>query len=129
MGNCRSKSNNKAKIAENNHSDDQDNVIEISVEHQLITSTRAELNLILKGIHQFQGTTESDKNYRYLDEMLTRCILDLDKIQCNNMKDRSNRKQAIKDINQAISILERKLEINSDIKGLESNLNSLNLDN
>lgn len=93
-----------------------------STNEELIVSTKAELNDLLERIGNFQGIVETDKNYRYLDEMLTRCILKLDKIECGNSVDRSNRKQAIKEVNQAIAILERKLEINSDIRQLESNL-------
>lgn len=88
----------------------------------VIESIRAEVNSLLKRIEEFQGTTDSDKNYRYLDEMLTRCILRLDHIKCNNLSDRSSRKEAVDGVNQAISILERKLEINSDIKKLAANL-------
>ena len=96
-----------------------------SSNEDVIDSTKAEVNYLLERIHGFQGTNENDKNYRYLDEMLTRCILKLDRIECNNSADRSNRKQAIKGVNQAISILERKLEINSDIMKLESNLSEI----
>lgn len=88
----------------------------------VIESIKAEVNSLLKRIDEFQGITDNDKNYKYLDEMLTRCILKLDRIECNNLSDRSNRKEAIEGVNQAISILERKLEINSDIKKLASNL-------
>lgn len=93
-----------------------------STNEHVIDSTRAEVNVLLGRINEFQGTTEDDKNYRYLDEMLTRCILKLDRIECNNTQDRTIRKEAIQGVNQAISILERKLEINSDIKQLEKDL-------
>lgn len=88
----------------------------------LIDSIRGEVSNLLERISKFQGNSESDKNYRFLDEMLTRCILNLDKIKCQDSRDRGNRKQAISEVNQAISILERKLEINLDIKKLELNL-------
>lgn len=88
----------------------------------MIVATRLELNDLLARINEFRGTTESDKNYKYLDEMLTRCILRLDKLECNSTTDRSNRKEAVREINQALSILDRKLEINSNIKLLEKDL-------
>lgn len=88
----------------------------------VIDSTKAEVNDLLERINQFQGTTENDKNYRYLDEMLTRCILKLDNIECNTNQDRSIRKEAIEGVNQAISILERKLEINSEIRKIGEDL-------
>lgn len=92
-----------------------------------ICSTRAEICGLLWGIEQFQGTTENDKQYKYLDEMLTRCFIKLDEIECNNLADRDNRKQAIKGINKALAILERKLEINSDIRRLENDLTNSDL--
>ena len=88
----------------------------------MIDATKAEVDGLLEMIHHFQGTSSDDKNYRYLDEMLTRCILKLDQIECNSMEDRNDRKEAIRGVNQAISILERKLAINTDIKNLEMNL-------
>lgn len=71
-------------------------------------------------IREFEGTTASDKNYRYLVEMLTKCILKLDTIEWNNSKDRLNMKGAIQDVDQAIIMLETKrLETNlSDIRRL-----------
>lgn len=90
----------------------------------VISATKAEVSSLLEGIQDFQGTSEKDKNYMYLDEMLTRCILRLDNIECNNTQDRGNRKETIRGVNQAISILERKLEFNSDIKKLETNLSN-----
>uniref|UniRef100_A0A6G1S5X4 BAG domain-containing protein Samui n=1 Tax=Aceria tosichella TaxID=561515 RepID=A0A6G1S5X4_9ACAR len=88
----------------------------------VIDSTRAEVSGLLEGISNFQGTSQNDKDYRYLDEMLTRCILKLDTIECNSSRDRTNRKEAIRGVNEAISILERKLEINNDIKDVGINL-------
>lgn len=88
----------------------------------VIDSTRAEVNDLLGSINEFQGTTENDTNYRYLDEMLTRCMLKLDNLECNSSADRTNRKDTIRCVNKAIYILEKKLEINSDIKRLEFNL-------
>lgn len=88
----------------------------------VIDSTRAEVSDLLKRIHQFEGTSSDDKNYKYLDEMLTRCILKLDQVECNNMEDRNTRKEAIQGVNEAIAILERKLAINSDIKEVQINL-------
>lgn len=98
------------------------NTYQTQSNEDVIDSTRAEVNDLLGGINEFQGTTENDMNYRYLDEMLTRCMLKLDNIECNSSSDRSSRKEAIRGVNKAISILEKKLEINSDIKKLEFNL-------
>lgn len=142
MGNCKSKKdennglgfiNNDINTGQNNEAGDcrlKSNFPDSEKTYQqgsmtnenVIESIRAEANSLLKRIEEFQGTTDSDKNYRYLDEMLTRCILRLDNIECNNLSDRTGRKEAVDVVNQAISILERKLEINSDIKKLAANL-------
>jgi hypothetical protein len=88
----------------------------------VIDSTKAEVNSLLEGINNFQGTSQNDKDYKFLDEMLTRCILKLDTIECSSSRDRTNRKEAIRGVNEAISILERKLELNSEIKDVGANL-------
>ena len=116
MGNCKtkSKSTNISKTTIEDSINKNDNVIQ---------TIRAQVNSLLERIHEFEGTSEQDKNYKYLDEMLTRCILDLDQIECNNVKERDNRRETIRSVNAVISILERKLAINSDIRSLEINLN------
>lgn len=90
----------------------------------VILSTRSEVNDLLRSINEFQGTSSDDKSYKYLDEMLTRCILRLDQIECNNSDERNSRKEAIRGVNEAIAILERKLTINTDIRNMELNLNN-----
>lgn len=152
MGNCKSKKDNSTKAQINLESNNNLNLEERQLEghisslsvnpigsnqipirntyhnclspsnEDVIYSTKAEVNNLLGGINGFQGTTENDTNYRYLDEMLTRCMLKLDDIECSSSAERTSRKEAIKGVNKAISILEKKLEINSDIKELESNL-------
>lgn len=84
--------------------------------------TKNEVQILIQQIYEFQGASEDDKNYKYLDEMLTRCILKLDTIECNGVEDRAERKQTINQINQAISILERKMVVNSEIMELEYQL-------
>lgn len=91
----------------------------------VIESTRVEVANLLEGINTFQGVSQDDKHYRYYDEMLTRCMLDLDQIECESSEDRSGRREAILGVNQAITLLERKLEINREIKDLEQDLNTL----
>lgn len=139
MGNCKSKRDDNNDNFHNNNtsqsSDTRDQEIKINFKNigktyrqndtfneNVIESIRAEVSSLLERVEEFQGTTDNDKNYRYLDEMLTRCILKLDHIECNNLSDRSSRKEAVEGVNQAISILERKLAINSDIKKLAANL-------
>lgn len=128
MGNCTSRDQSRETLStppqtSSNHNH-QSNSKPLTVSEK-IDSTKAEVSGLLVSIDQFQGITEDDKQYRYLDEMLTRCIIGLDSIQCNSSTDRENRRQAIKGINKAISILERKVAINSDIKKLETDLTNL----
>lgn len=120
-----SPSNNNNNSQQQNNNYHEDTAIRRELPNvSVINAIKVEVNQLLGGIHSFKGTTETDKNYRYLDEMLTRCILKLDKLNCSNLVERGNRKETIKGVNQAITILERKLEINSDITNLECKLSS-----
>lgn len=96
----------------------------ISPQSQEINSAKSEVLILLKQIGQFQGTKEDDKDFRYIDEMLTRCILKLDSLDCNNLEIRNERRQTINKINHAISILERRLSVNMKIHQLGFNLDS-----
>lgn len=61
-------------------------------------------------VHEFNGTTPDDKGYRYLDEMLTLCILRLDCINIDgNDELRKYRKSAINEVNRVAAILEVKV--------------------
>lgn len=89
-----------------------------------IDETYLEVREILSRIQEFEGVSEN-KEYLMMDEMLTRCILKLDKVNCSNSdKLRQKRKAAINSVNTAISILERKLVMNSDMKQLAEKLSS-----
>lgn len=88
-----------------------------------IGSTRNDAIILIKQIHSFQGSNEEDKSFRYIDEMLTRCILRLDNIEPSDSEVRIERKQTINHINQAISILERRMILNSQILEIERHLN------
>lgn len=87
-----------------------------------IGDTKFEVTVLLRKISSFEGVNESDNNYRYLDEMLTRCILNLDNVECDSMDDRKCRKETINGVNQAISVLERKMVFNSELKSLKEKL-------
>lgn len=59
-------------------------------------------------VNAFSGTSE-DKQYRYLDEMLTRCMLQLDNVDTmGNESVRLARKNAIKKVQASIDLLETK---------------------
>ena len=69
-----------------------------------------ELNSKIEG---FQGDKNS-KEYRFLDEMLTRNLLALDGIETAGREDiRQQRKESIKSINRCLSILESKAKSQS----------------
>lgn len=67
----------------------------------------------LKGYHadveKFSGTNK-EKQYRYLDEMLTRCMLELDEIDTMGLDTiRLARKAAVKKVQASIDLLESKI--------------------
>ncbi|GBM11828.1 hypothetical protein AVEN_26757-1 [Araneus ventricosus] len=67
----------------------------------------------LKGYHadveKFSGTNK-EKQYRYLDEMLTRCMLELDEIDTMGLDAiRLARKAAVKKVQASIDLLESKI--------------------
>ncbi|KMY99409.1 BAG domain-containing protein Samui isoform X1 [Drosophila simulans] len=66
-------------------------------------------------VEQFKGTRE-EKEYAYLDEMLTRNLLKLDTIDTNGKDSiRLARKEAIKCIQASINVLEAKAEENARV--------------
>ncbi|XP_005180486.2 BAG domain-containing protein Samui isoform X2 [Musca domestica] len=68
---------------------------------------------LMTRVEKFTGT-RSDKEYAYLDEMLTRNLLKLDNIDTNGKESiRLARKEAIKCIQASINVLEAKAEENT----------------
>ncbi|XP_075159767.1 BAG domain-containing protein starvin isoform X2 [Haematobia irritans] len=68
---------------------------------------------LMSCVEKFTGT-RSDKEYAYLDEMLTRNLLKLDNIDTNGKESiRLARKEAIKCIQASINVLEAKAEENT----------------
>lgn len=74
-----------------------------------IQQIQKDVNALMSAVDQYNGTSK-DKQYLYLDEMLTRNLLKLDNIETEG-KDiiRQARKEAIKCIEKCISILESKV--------------------
>jgi len=88
-----------------------------------INSIKSDLTNLLQEITKFSGLSAKSKEYRYLDEMLTRCMLNLDNIEVGDSTDlRQHRRTAIKFVDQATDILQRKLQINTDIQNLSENM-------
>ena len=73
-----------------------------------ITKIQDNVKELVKQLEKFQGSKES-KEYKYLDEMLTRNLLALDGLNLEGRDDvRQVRKESIKSINRCLSILESK---------------------
>ena len=65
-------------------------------------------------IEKFKGS-KTDKEYLYLDEMLTRHLISLDGIDPEGeLEIRQLRKESIKSVNRCLSLLDRKV---SDVTG------------
>lgn len=79
--------------------------------HQ-IADIQKEVDVFAAKIDKFAGKSRSDKEYLYLDEMLTRNLIKLDVIEIDGNEDiRAARKTAIKSIQKCISVLESKVPI------------------
>lgn len=90
-----------------------------------ISAVKKEITSLLEAISQFKEISEKSKEYRYLDEMLTRCMLNLDNIECGDYVDmRQQRKAANKLVDQTTELLQRKLKINIDIHELFVNMSA-----
>lgn len=66
---------------------------------------------LMTEVEKFEGKTRRDKEYIYLDEMLTQNLLKLDTIDTDGQeKVKLARKEAVKCINRCLSVLEAKAE-------------------
>lgn len=73
-----------------------------------LAEIQADVRKLVEQLEKFKGNKDS-KEYKYLDEMLTRNLLKLDGLNLEGRDDvRQDRKQSIKDINRYLSILESK---------------------
>lgn len=74
------------------------------------------------------GGKRGDKDYIYLDEMLTRNLLKLDTIDTNGKENiRLARKEAIKCIQASIAVLEAKADLDLNAKKVEANITTENI--
>lgn len=77
-----------------------------------IHNIQKEIQGLMDQVDSFNGTRK-DKNYMYIDEMLTQNLLKLDTIDTDGKeKIKQARREAIKCINTCISVLEAKAEAN-----------------
>ncbi|XP_025414006.1 BAG domain-containing protein Samui isoform X2 [Sipha flava] len=75
-----------------------------------VQNVQAEVEELAVTVNKFSGSSRTDKQYIYLDEMLTRNLIKLDTIETEGRDDvRMARKKAIKTIQDTISILENKV--------------------
>lgn len=88
----------------------------VSTPIQQIQMIKEDVSKLMEQVEQFTGKTK-DKQYIYLDEMLTRNLLKLDDIDTQGQENiRVTRKEAIKCIQAAISLLETKATGNVSTK-------------
>lgn len=74
-----------------------------------VAAVQQDVDALTEQVAQFTGTTRKDKQYIYLDEMLTRNLLRLDDIETQGKENiRQARKDTIRSIQRAISMLEAK---------------------
>lgn len=73
---------------------------------QLVEGMRSELDSLEKEVNAFVGSS-SDKQYRYLDEMLTRSMIKLDNIDTEGQSEvRAARKDVLNNVHRLVSLLE-----------------------
>ncbi|KAK9508687.1 hypothetical protein O3M35_006185 [Rhynocoris fuscipes] len=79
-----------------------------------VALVQKEVDALKERVSAFKGQSKSDKEYIYLDEMLTRNLLKLDNIDTEGKEEvRTARKEVIKRIQECISQLEAAPTINS----------------
>lgn len=75
---------------------------------------KEEVDVLMEKISNFSGT-KKDKEYLYLDEMLTRHLIALDGIEPEGQLEiRQMRKESIKSVNMCLSLLDEKCSESSD---------------
>jgi len=75
-----------------------------------VQAVSEEVKALEEKVKEFVGDSRKDKNYIYLDEMLTRNLIKLDDIETEGRDDiRTARKDCIKLINSCIALLEAKI--------------------
>jgi len=80
-----------------------------------------DVETLMEKIQKFDGS-KTDKEYLYLDEMLTRHLISLDGIDPEGQLEiRQLRKESIKSVNRCLSLLDRKV---SEVTGAEADHNN-----
>ncbi|XP_047349502.1 BAG domain-containing protein Samui isoform X2 [Vespa velutina] len=77
-----------------------------------VALVQKEVDSLAEQVKQYTGNSRKDKQYIYLDEMLTRELIKLDDIETEGRENvRQARKNAIKTIQETISLLESKASL------------------
>ncbi|KAJ8897904.1 hypothetical protein PR048_003261 [Dryococelus australis] len=77
-----------------------------------VMAVQKDVDELASKVDKFSGTSRKDKEYIYLDEMLTRNLLKLDDVETEGKENvRLARKEAIKSIQKCINILEGKVPL------------------
>lgn len=107
-------------IVENSQSDNTDPPPELT---EVIRAVERQVVSLLPKIRQFDGETSDSKEYRYIEEMFDRCLINMDKLQCGNFtKLREQRKAMVRYIEQASKILRERVAINSELNELSKKM-------
>ena len=87
----------------------------------IIAATKSEVHKLLQEVIQCNETSIKSKICLRLEELLTRCILRLDDLKVGDSQElRQQRKAVIELIDKCTDILQRKVQLNSDIQQLSS---------
>jgi hypothetical protein len=79
-----------------------------------VALVQKEVDYLAEQVQRYAGNSRQDKDYMYLDEMLTRELIKLDDIETEGRENvRQARKNAIKSIQDTISLLETKVPLAS----------------
>ncbi|XP_043280576.1 BAG domain-containing protein Samui isoform X2 [Venturia canescens] len=88
-----------------------------------VAEVQKEVDSLNEQVIQWNGKSRKDKQYIYLDEMLTRELIKLDDIETEGKDNvRQARKQAIKSIQDSISLLESKAPLNDQAPATENKM-------
>lgn len=83
-----------------------------------VQDVQQEVDNLTRRVEQFSGASRADKEYLFLDEMLTRELIKLDIIEVSGNEElRVARKNVIKCIQQAIALLESKVPVKEGDQG------------
>lgn len=112
------------------HSDGEELNPRLSIDQTQIISDRIlainlEVHALLDLVKNFGQLSAESKDFRYIEEMLTRCMLNLDQIECGHHQDlRQKRKSICRWVEQVSKILHKKLALNKELAELSNQLGS-----